>query len=58
MATTSMGMICGVEGRVLRRLWSGIAISIVAICLVAQPIRILAQSAADVSISADRDGAG
>ena len=49
MTTTSMGMICGVEERVVRRLWSGIAISIVAVCLAAQPIRSLAQSAADAS---------
>ena len=37
----------GVERRVARRLWSGIAITIVAICIAAQPIRTFAQSVAD-----------
>ncbi len=47
--TTSMGMTSGgVEERMVRRLWSGIAIIIVTICMVAQPLRSWAQSAAGV----------
>ena len=46
--TTSMGMTSGgVEKRVVQKLWSGIAIFIVAVCIAAQPIRTFAQSAAD-----------
>ena len=48
MATTSMGINLGCgEGRVVRRLWSGIAIAVATVCIAAQPIRTLAQSAAD-----------